>query len=174
MPTGGDYLDPPVQWRLKELLHYDPETGVFTWKQYRGHLAQEGFVAGRPNKAGHIQISVDGRRYMAHRLAWLYVYGDFPEDGIDHINRVKDDNRICNLRPATPVENGQNRPPSKNNKSGRSDVIFSNYHKRWRARITIAGKRIHLGFFDTFEQAAAARTAAKAKYHTFHPIDEER
>lgn len=167
------FLSPPSQSRLKDLLHYDPDTGIFTWRQYRGHLARVGDVAGRPDGEGHIQVSVDGRRYHAHRLAWLYVYGTFPKVCIDHINRVRDDNRICNLREATYGENAQNRRPSKSNKSGKSDVMWSNYHGRWRARITINRKRIHLGYFDSFEEAAAARTEAKAKYHTFHPVDEE-
>lgn len=174
MTNNGNFLAPPAQWRLKELLHYDPKTGIFTWKQYRGHLAQEGFVAGRPDGSGHIQISVDGRRYHAHRLAWLYVYGTFPKACIDHINRIRDDNRISNLREATYAENGQNRCASRRNKSGKSDVMWSRHHNKWRARITINGNRIHLGYFESFEDAASARTEAKKKYHTFHPVDEER
>jgi hypothetical protein len=102
------------QARLHELLHYDPETGVFTWKKHRGRRAVVGSVAGRYHPSGHRVIRVDITSYYAHRLAWIYVHGSIP-DGlvIDHINNVRDDNRLVNLRPATYQLNAQNTVHSK-------------------------------------------------------------
>lgn len=160
-----------TQERLKELLDYDQDTGLFTWKQWRGGTAFAGTDAGRPNKGGHIQIMVDGIRYMAHRLAWLYIYGVFPQEDIDHINRVRSDNRICNLRPASKLQNAQNRSVSSNNKSGCSGVAWNERLKKWRARLTVGRKRMHLGYFTSIEEAFTARAEAKMKYHTFHPFD---
>lgn len=160
-----------TQERLRELLDYNPETGLFTWKQYRGGTAFAGSCAGRPNKSGHIQIMVDGVRYMAHRLAWLYVNGSFPKNEIDHINRIRSDNRIANLRPASNLENAQNRSRSSNNTSGRSDVTWNKKTKKWRARLTVGYKRMHLGYFESLDDAFSARAQAKMKYHTFHPFD---
>lgn len=99
-----------TQARLRELLQYNPETGIFTWLQRRAGKAQKGSIAGRYHPSGHRIIRVDVTSYYAHRLAWIYVHGHIP-DGlvIDHINNVRDDNRICNLRPVTQKVNIQNR-----------------------------------------------------------------
>jgi HNH endonuclease len=87
--------------RLKEFLHYDPETGVFTWlvKPCRNILA--GSIAGNVMNEGYVMVKIDRKNYKAHRLAWLYVHGTFPPDQLDHINRGRADNRLCNLRLST-------------------------------------------------------------------------
>lgn len=157
-----------TQSRLKELLDYDPGTGVFTWRVSRGN-AKSGSVAGSKNGQGYLQIMVDGKRYKSHRLAWLYVHGKFPPEHIDHINRARADNRIANLRLATSSENPQNQRKRRNNTSG---VVGVHWHKKlgkWQAYIMSNGRGIHLGYYGTIEEAAAARAAAKAKYHTFNP-----
>jgi hypothetical protein len=97
-----------TQERLKELLHYDPETGIFTNLTQRGGHAKKGAVAGTKNSIGYVCIRIDYDQYRAHRLAWLYVYGEFPEKFIDHMNEIRDDNRIINLRLATHQENLHN------------------------------------------------------------------
>lgn len=97
-----------TQAQLKELLHYDPDTGIFTWKQPRSGVVV-GAVAGRKDTAGYWAIQIYRRIFRAHRLAWLYVYGSWPSRDIDHINRARDDNRLCNLREATRSENSYNR-----------------------------------------------------------------
>lgn len=160
-----------TQERLKELLDYDPGTGVFSWIVDRGGTAKAGSVAGRLNGNTYLQIMVDGKRYCAHRLAWLYVHGEFPPDQLDHINRIRTDNRISNLRPATGTENNQNCSKRSDNTSG---VIGVGWHKKcgkWVAHIRLNGRRKHLGLYDTIEEAAAARASAKAELHTFHPED---
>lgn len=160
-----------TQERLKELLDYDPGTGVFTWRIDRTGTAKAGSVAGSLDADGYPQIKVDNRLYKAHRLAWLYIYGELPPHQIDHINRVRTDNRICNLRTATNAENLQNQRKRRNNTSGVIGVSWRKGLSKWQARIMFNGRCIHLGYYKTIEEAAAARAAAKAKLHTFHPED---
>ena len=160
-----------TQKRLKELLDYDPETGVFTWRVGRTGTAKNGSVAGSFDSDGYSQIKVDNRLYKSHRLAWLYVHGEFPLHQIDHINRVRTDNRIENLRPATNLENHQNQSKRRDNTSGVVGVYWHKRDRKWQASIRLNGRHIHIGCFDTIEKAAAARTRAKAKLHTFHSED---
>ncbi len=160
-----------TQSRLKELLDYNPDTGVFVWREWRGGTAFKGSVAGRPDSKGRIQVMVDGASYFAHRLAWLFVNGKFPPEHIDHINRDVSDNRIQNLRLASNIENGQNRNKHPRNTSGVSGVSFHKKTGKWQAKITFSGKTIYLGVYESIEEAAAARAFGKEKYHKFHPID---
>lgn len=111
--------------RLQELLIYNTVTGIFTWKVNRRGTAKAGTVAGRPNNKGYIDISIDGKRYKAHRLAWLYITGSWPENQIDHINRIRDDNRLANLRDVTQSENLRNCGVSKSTASGIKNVYKS-------------------------------------------------
>lgn len=159
-----------TQERLKELLDYDPGTGLFTRRIGRGGEAA-GSVAGTTNNDGYVRIHIDKKLYRAHRLAWLYIHGEFPPNQIDHINRQRSDNRIENLRPSTQRENNQNQSKPRSNTSG---VVGVHWYKRigkWQAYIMLNKRNIHLGYFDSLEEAAAARAAAKAKLHTFHPED---
>lgn len=107
-----------TQERLKELLNYNAATGKFTWAVTRRGYAKIGSEAGRVNNKGYREISVDGKRYKAHRLAWLYVHGNWPKDQIDHIDRVRDNNSISNLRDVDQSTNLNNTGPQKNNTSG--------------------------------------------------------
>lgn len=159
-----------TQSLLKELLHYDMDTGALTWvADQRGHI-RAGANAGSRRPNGYLSIKIRQRRYYAHRLAWLYVYGEWPKDQIDHINGVKDDNRIANLREATHAKNGQNRTKQSNNSSGFVGVSWHSRDRKWQATIKIDGANKHLGCFDAPEAAHAAYCAAKAKYHTFNPV----
>lgn len=149
--------------RLRELLHYDPETGVFTWRVYRGGRAKAGSIAGCRITSGYLHCSIDKKLYYMHRLAWMYVHGEMPPDMIDHINHVKDDNRIVNLRLADMSLNKQNQKIALSNSS--SGLLGVHYHKGWRAKITINGKQISLGRFNSAESAHEAYVEAKRKYH---------
>lgn len=157
--------------RLLELLYYEPDTGVFTWKINRAGTAKAGRVAGTKHVKNYLQIRVQGRVYRAHRLAWFYVYGVWPAADIDHINGLRDDNRIANLRQATSAENHQNRKKYNTNTSGHTGVYWEKCASKWRARLMINGKYLHLGMFDSIEAAIAARITAKSTYHTFNPYD---
>lgn len=156
-----------TQERLKELLNYNPDTGLFTYAKRRPKV-QVGAIAGHKHK-GHlyIQLKVDAKLYLAHRLAWLYVHGVFPDNQIDHINQVRHDNRLINLRQATNAENHQNRTVQKNSTSGHAGVTWSKIWRKWHARISLNGNRIHLGWFVDKDDAIAARNAAKLTLHKF-------
>jgi len=156
-----------TQEQLKQRLHYDPGTGVFTWLNGK----RKGKTAGSNGGRGYLQItvSVDGSRkkYWAHRLAWLYVHGSWPPE-IDHINRNPADNRLRNLRLATRSQNGMN-SLRKNAAPGFRGTSFDVIRNKWRAQIqtTIGGKRryYHLGYFATKEEAVAAYAAAARLLH---------
>lgn len=149
------------QKRLQELLSYEPETGVFVRRLTRGPSIA-GSVAGytfwSKNSKGHkyIRMGIEGREYLAHRLAWLYVHGVWPADMIDHIDCDGTNNRIANLREAT---NGQNRANSKVTKptsSGLKGVHWHKQNRRWVAAGRFQSKSRHIGIFDTKEEAALA------------------
>lgn len=143
--------------RLTELFNYDPDTGEIIWKRVSHRERLEGKLAGTPHKNGYIQITVDGGRFLAHRLAWFYVYNCWPKDQIDHANRIKTDNRITNLREASNAENQQNQTAK-----------GVRYHKgKYEPRITLDNKAIYLGLYKTEEEAFAVYQAAKRKYHPF-------
>ncbi len=149
--------------RLKELLEYNPETGAFLRLVRTSNRISIGNVAGSQNNQGYCVISLDGRRYKAHRLAVLYMTGCWPSDEVDHINRNPSDNRWSNLRLVTSDENKLNRGAHKNNKVGVKGV--SRNHKKWQAQIKHDGKRFYLGSFDTIEEADAAYRLAAQKHH---------
>lgn len=142
--------------RLRELLDYDAATGAFVWKVHLGRRYVKGMTAGGLNGHGYWLIRVDGRRYGAHRLAWLYVHGEWPSSFIDHRNCVRSDNRIENLRLADRVQNNANRGQSRS-KSGLKGVWFvPNRARQWRAGIGLGDRTIHLGSFHTAKEAHAA------------------
>ena len=154
---------------LKERLHYDKGTGVFTWLDVKvnGNKARNK-RAGSINVAGYVQIgfSVDGKRYVlrAHRLAWLYEYGEFPSGSLDHINHSKTDNRITNLRIATTRENLRNQSMYSNNTTGHTGVYLHKPSNKYHARIKVNYKQKHLGCFENIEDAAKAAKEARAHY----------
>lgn len=153
--------------RLRELLSYDPETGVFTWR-VGGHGRRSGDVAGCDNGAGYVKIIIDGRNRLAHRLAWLYTHGRWPECFIDHRNGDRADNRIANLRECSPAQNQHNRHRAdRGSASGLIGAHRQPHSRRWRATIKAGGKHRHIGTFDTPEAAHAAYLQAKRELHPF-------
>lgn len=158
-----------TQARLRELFDYDPETGVFTNRVRRANRAA-GEVAGGLNALGYVTVAVDGKRYLAHRLAWLYVYGEMPKQ-IDHINCNRADNRIANLRKCDQKQNTQNiRRAHFDNRTGRLGVEKIPATGKYRARICVAGKATHIGCFPTAEEAHSAYLAAKSQLHPFSTL----
>ena len=128
-------------------------------------------TAGAKNNV-YIIINIGGKMHKSHRLAWLAFYGAWPKDGIDHINHIRSDNRIINLREATLAENGKNRTLGKNNKSGVYGVSWDNERNKWVSNIKVNSKTIFLGRFDSFFNAVCARKSAEVKYgfHSNHGI----
>lgn len=156
--------------RLRELLHYDPDTGVFIRRVQSSPRIKVGDVAGDVRQVRrdgfYRRISVENRRYAAHRLAWLYVHGEWPPDGfdIDHIDGDGRNNRITNLRLATRSQNGANRRLQVNNASGMKGVSFYRKTKKWKAQISVRGHVKSIGYFKTIEEAAAAYRAAASEH----------
>lgn len=153
-----------TQQHLKEILHYDPITGVLTWNASQsGRKAKVGWL----HNQGYIRVKIEGKSYYAHQLAWLYMTGDFIEK-IDHIDNSfegKSNNRWSNLREATGNGNEQNRAPTRSNTSGYKGVAWNKELQKWRARIQANLKDYFLGYFDTKEEAARAYNEAAEKYH---------
>jgi hypothetical protein len=160
--------------RLQELLSYEPETGLFRWRvnrcggRYRQLLrARAGDVAGDLNGDGYWRIGVDGRRYKAHRLAWLYMTGEWAAKGyvVEHRDRDPLNNRWSNLRLATQAQNTCNTRKRSDNRSGFKGVSFAQWANRYRATIYVGRKQRHLGYFDTAKKAARAYARAARKHH---------
>ena len=152
-----------TQERLKELLEYNPETGVFIWKVSKGR-GKAGYITEYKNGNGYLQIGIDRKFYQAHRLAFLYMEGYFPENGIDHIDRDKTNNKFENLREVSQLCNCRNRSIRKDNKSGIIGVRWHTASKKWNAYIRIKNC-IHLGLFENLRDAAKARWEAEIKYN---------
>ena len=171
-----------TQKRLKEVILYNKLTGVFIWRSrsisdfsncknpygtmisYNTRLA--GMEAGHISKSSrYIVIGVDGIKYQAHRLVWLYEYGFMPETGLDHINRVRDDNRLLNLREAGKQCNSRNSKVQSNNTSGIKGVSYDTRRKSWRTYINTNSKNIHIGYYQELSWAVKARWQAEVKYN---------
>lgn len=165
---GGSKVPSLTAGRLRELLWYDPETGVFTWLVSRGSVAA-GKVAGTRHGQGYITISIDGCLHLGHRLAVLYMTGDWPPADVDHKYGIRHDNRWTEIRQATVSQNLQNqRRAHARNKSGLLGV--SQKGRRWAAKIQVNGENLCLGTFDTPELAHAAYLEAKAKHHEYQTL----
>ena len=155
---------------VRELLDYDLETGIFTRKVRLAQCHQIGDRADweikSGNPSGYRKVTVDSRSYMAHRVAWLYVYGSWPKHQLDHINGKRGDNRIANLRDVTAVVNLQNtRRARKSSGTGVQGPAWYPASGKYRAQIRVNGKSKHIGMYATIEEAHQAFLKAKRKYH---------
>lgn len=155
---------------VRELLHYDSETGLFTWRVCRKGNIKIGDVAGYRAADGRLTITINSTRYLAYRLAWLYVHGRWPDKNIDHIDGNPSNDKFDNLREANASQNAQNLSSTKRNKHGFVGVSWDGHRNKWCAQIVVNRKNIRLGRFCTPELAHAAYCAAKAKLHTFNPF----
>lgn len=176
MPTARIPQPLPSVDYLRECFSYDPDTGILTWKpRPREHFRQEGawkratnHYAGRPagtlSVLGYIDVSLDNRRHKVHRLAWALHYGEYPKHVIDHIDLNKGNNRISNLRDVTDLQNSKGMTMPSSNKSEVIGVSWFAIQKRWRSRISVDGKCLFLGYFDTKAEAAEVRKRAEVKY----------
>jgi hypothetical protein len=149
--------------RLRQVLDYDPDTGIFKWKVATAHRTLVGEEAGSINKNGYRMICVDAFRYRSHRLAWLYVHGSWPSEFVDHRNGNKLDNRIENLREADKRQNAQNSRRPSNNTSGFKGVTYDRARDKWIAQIKTSSGHRSIGRFETAEEAGAAYALAAEK-----------
>lgn len=158
-----------TQLQLKEIVCYDPGTGCFIWNKRRGNY-REGSPAGYVSVNGYVMITVNKVQYSGHRLAWFYMTGEWP-GAIDHVNRIRSDNRFCNLRDGTLQQNNFNKGLTVRNTSGVLGVSWCKQSNRWKANIKLNGRQIHLGFYDDIELAGLVAIEARRKYHgEFAPI----
>lgn len=160
-----------TQLTLKQLLNYEPETGIFRWKvKIKGNV-KPGDIAGCIDSQGYRVIRIFNKNRKAHRLAWLYIYGEYPSV-IDHIDRNRSNNSISNLRIATRRENTVNRSSLSKCASGYTGVHWQANAGKWAASVTIKGKRIYLGIFsDPFDAAEARNRYCKENLGEFYNPD---
>jgi hypothetical protein len=150
--------------RLREVIDYEPETGVLRWRVDRANRVRAGDLAGSAHVRGYWRIGIDGRDYLAHRLAWFHFHGTWPADRIDHVNGDRADNRIANLRSVSNSINQQNQRAARANNSVGLLGVSPN-GKKWSAEIKLNGRRTCLGTFPTPELAHAAYVSAKRAMH---------
>ncbi len=149
---------------LSKLVHYNPKTGSMTWKKSRGSVSA-GMPLKSKHKDGYFMAWVNKKLYLVHRLAWLYVTGEFPKQEIDHINGDRTDNRIKNLQDVSKTENQKNASIRIDNTSGMTGISFRKQTKKWRAYINHNSKIIYLGQFVKKEDAIKIRKEANKKYN---------
>lgn len=168
-PPAFDVInDDMIENRIRELLDYDPETGVFVWKTKRRGKGTIGKPVGFVHPNGYLRICVDYRLYMAHHLAWLFIHGELPTKQIDHIDGDRLNNRASNLRLCNHAQNAGNRKVHRNSKTGVKGVSLIRSTGRFGAWIKVDGKSINLGSFQTIEEAGAAyRRKAEEAYGAF-------
>ena len=156
---------------VKSVLSYDEDSGVFTWIATKSYKKIIGKKAGVENSQGYWVIGLFKNHLYAHRLAWLYVHGEWPEHHIDHINGDRSDNRIANLRESTNSENMQNiKGPRADNKFNLLGVCFDKQRQKFLAQIRLNGKNKYLGRFDNPDSAHEAYMTAKREFHEFNTI----
>jgi len=154
------------QNHLRDVLYYNKQFGIFVWKINIGR-ARIGNIAGKLDVNGYVKIGIKGAHYFAHRLAFLYVNGRFPEKHTDHINGIRTDNSFSNLRCVTRQENQRNQKKPITNTSGVVGVSWAKNRNKWESKIKVSGKTIHLGRHFSFFEAVCARKSAERLY-SFH------
>ena len=159
-----------TQALLHQLFDYNPETGLFIRKIKTSNRAKMGVALGTLKEKEYLTISVNNKLHLAHRLAWLYMYGSFPDKNLDHINGDPSDNRICNLRLVNQSQNMQNIEKFKTNTSGYKGVTWRKDTKKWTAQIWKNSKRFGLGCYETAEDAYAAYCQAAKEMHTHNRV----
>ena len=152
---------------LHDFFDYNSETGIVTRKISTNNRTKVGQIVGCLRPDGYLCATIGGKPYQLHRLIWLYAHGSWPSGEIDHINGNRSDNRIENLRDVTSSQNGRNKRVSSANTSGVTGVTWFKSRNKWVAAMNMNGKRIHLGYFETIDDAAKARKSADT-IHGFH------
>lgn len=152
--------------RIRELLSYNPITGELTWIAKTSGRRKQGGKAGSKMKMGYLEIGIDGTSYLTHRVVWMIVHGHWPSDQIDHINGIRDDNRLSNLREASNIINGQNKRMARSD--SKTKLLGSSWsidNKKYLSQIVSAGKHYHLGYYKSPEEAHQAYLTAKRRLH---------
>lgn len=151
--------------RAREVLAYDPNSGALTWKVTLSNRARAGSKAGAKGDNGRICVSIDGKRYKAHRICWLIHHGRWPNGEVDHRDCNQSNNAIRNLREATGSQNGANKRLWKRNKTGVKGVHWAKCNGMWVAEVFHGGKRVYQKYFHSFDDAKQARIAAFERHY---------
>jgi len=155
-------IEYPNREQLASIFEYDPDTGIVTGKESRGNR-KAGKAVGHKCTGGYLQVRLNGKNLSVARIAFIMAFGTSPAQ-IDHINRIRDDNRICNLRESCQTRNARNKKVARNNTSGRSGVSFDKQSGLWKVRIGTGNGRKTVGMFRLLDDAVAARTSAEASF----------
>jgi len=153
------------QETVKKLFHYDAESGMLLWRNSNGRNVKPWQEAKALNGHGYYTVKVNGTSYSVHRLIWLYVYGSFPNKYIDHKNKIRNDNRLCNLRDVNTTDNAQNISLPSHNKSGHIGVSWFKNHNCWTVYVKVNKKNKWLGYYKNLDDAVAARKAGEKQYY---------
>jgi len=153
------------QETVKKLFHYDAESGMLIWRFGNGRNVKPWQEVKAKNGNGYYTAKIHGKSYLAHRLAWLYVHGSFPNKYIDHKNRIRNDNRLCNLRDVNTTDNAQNISLPSHNKSGYIGVSWIKSHNCWTVYVKVNKKNKWLGYYKNLDDAVAARKAGEKQYY---------
>ena len=152
-------------------IRYDPTSGLLYWNVSKRNVTKDTVAGNFCNTHKYIKVMVNKKNYYAHRVCWYLHFGNFPKNQIDHINGIRHDNRICNLKEATDAEIRQNLSRRKDNSSGYTGVSWDKAKNKISAIIHVNNKKLFLGYFNTAELASHAYAEAKKEFHTFNPIE---
>ena len=153
------------QETVKKLFHYDAESGMLLWRNGNGRNVKPWQQAKALNGNGYCSVKIEKKNHPVHRIIWLYVYGHFPEQDIDHKNRIRNDNRLCNLRAVSRTDNCQNISLPSHNKSGHIGVSWFKNHNCWTVYVKVNKKNKWLGYYKNLDDAIAARKAGEKQYY---------
>jgi hypothetical protein len=158
------------QETVKKLFYYDADSGMLLWRNASSRNVKPWQEAKAPNGHGYYSVKINNKSYLVHRVIWLYVYGNFPQSDIDHKNRIRNDNRLCNLRAVTRTDNCQNISLPSHNKSGHLGVSWFKSHNCWTVYVKVDKKNKWLGYYKNLDAAIAARKAGEAKYYNLPEV----
>jgi hypothetical protein len=162
---GEDKMIPLDQETVKKLFYYDAENGMLLWRNGNGRNVKAWQQAKSVNGQGYYIVKINRSNYRVHRLIWLYVYGHFPAEDIDHKNRIRNDNRLCNLRAVNRTDNCQNISLPKHNKSGHIGVSWDKSQKKWSVFVKVNKKNKWLGYYKNLDDAVQVRKAGEKQYY---------
>lgn len=158
------------QETVKKLFHYDAESGMLLWRYGNGRNVKPWQEVKALNSQGYYTVKINGTSYRVHRLIWLYVHGNFPDKYIDHKNRVRNDNRLCNLRDVNTTDNAQNISLPSHNKSGHIGVSWIKSHNCWTVFVKVNKKNKWLGYYKNLDDAVAARKAGEKQHYNLPEV----